>query len=55
MQDCKSVDPENRLLYDRVISEVIAEQAMRLENYIYGHGLYEKFIEEDKTGKRSDH
>lgn len=52
MRNCESVDPENRPRYYNVLGEIGAEQDMRLEHFLDRHELYDKFIEEDKAGKR---
>jgi hypothetical protein len=52
MDDCISVDPANHAKYYNVESEILAAQAQRLLSFISRHELYDKFIEEDKAGKR---
>jgi hypothetical protein len=52
MSECKSVDRENQRGYNNVDTEIMAEKAGRLESFVARHGLYDKFIEEDKAGKR---
>lgn len=52
MSECKSVDRENQRGYYNVDTEIMAEKAGRLESFVARHGLYDKFIEEDKAGKR---
>ena len=49
---CERVDPDNRSTYHNTESEVIAEQALRMENFIQRHRLWNKFIAEDEAGKR---
>ena len=52
MMECKAVDPENRRDYYMVCSEIDAAEVVRLEKFLVRHGLLDKFIEEDKAGKR---
>jgi hypothetical protein len=52
MFECKSVDRDNQPFYSNAIHEINADQAMRLEHFLDRHGLHDKFIEEDKAGKR---
>jgi hypothetical protein len=54
MWDCKSVDPDKNQTdyYHDAITEIDAVQGMRLEDFLDRHGLYDKFIAEDKSGKR---
>ncbi len=52
MSQCKSVDPENQRRYYNVIWESQADKITRLEKFLDRHGLYDKFIEEDKAGKK---
>ncbi len=52
MGDCRSVDPENRNPYYNVEGEINALMMIRLLDFLDRHGLYDKFIEEDKAGKR---
>lgn len=51
MFECKSVDPENRPRYYNVLGEIDAEKVIRLEKFLDRHGLYDKFIEEDRVRK----
>jgi hypothetical protein len=50
--ECKSVDPDNRQRYYNVLGEIDSAKVMRLEKFLDRHGLYDKFIEEDKSSKR---
>ena len=52
MHDCQKVDPENHRAYYDVMEETSAEEASRLLAFLVRHGLTNKFIEEDKAGKR---
>ena len=52
MFECTSVDPDNPLPYLNVNYQINVLQTMRLEHFLGRHGLYDKFIEEDKAGKR---
>ncbi len=52
LHDCERVDSNNRFIYHNTESEVIAEQALRMESFIQRHGLWNKFINEDSAGKR---
>jgi hypothetical protein len=52
MFECKSVDPDNVRLYHNVLSEVAATQVLRLERFLQRHDLYDRFIAEDRAGKR---
>src|SRR6266852_4491831 len=49
MNDCKSVDSENKRLYYNVAGEIQAERVIRLADFLDRHDLYAKFIEEDKA------
>jgi hypothetical protein len=52
MSECKSVDPDNLLLYYTVSSEIGGAELLRLTDFIDRHGLFDKFLEEDNAGKR---
>jgi hypothetical protein len=52
MIDCRSVDPENKLRYYNISGELASEKLIRFHHFLERHGLYDKFIEEDKAGKR---
>jgi hypothetical protein len=52
MGECTSVDPDNHALYFNVVGEIGSEELIRLEHFLDRHALLEKFIEEDKAGKR---
>jgi len=52
MDDCRSVDPANHGQYYNIVGEIQATQFQRLMSFVGRHGLYDKFIEEDKAGKR---
>lgn len=51
MNDCEDVDSDLRDRYDHTGSEILAAKAMRLEDFIDRHGMWEKFIAEDEQGK----
>jgi hypothetical protein len=48
MGECTSVDPENQRRYYNVRGEIQAVMVMRLEAFLERHGLFDKFIEEDR-------
>ena len=52
MFECKSVDPENGPRYYILQGEIDSARVVRLEHFLDRQGLYDKFIEEDKAGKR---
>jgi hypothetical protein len=52
MNDCQSVDPANRRKYYETIVEAISEVETREMAFIYRHGLYPQFVQEDEAGKR---
>src|SRR5437899_2944535 len=52
MEACSEVDLPNARKYFNTESEATATQAMRLSKFIRRHHLWEKFLAEDKEGKR---
>jgi len=52
MADCRVVDHDRSLYYDNVSAEISSAQLLRLERFVDRQGLWDKFIEEDKAGKR---
>jgi hypothetical protein len=52
MLECRSVDPDNQHRYYNVVGEIASVRIVRLERFLDRHGLYDKFIEEDKAGKK---
>jgi hypothetical protein len=52
MAECRTLDPENVRQYYHTLGDLGFDQASRLEHFLDRHGLYDKFIEEDKAGKR---
>ena len=52
MAKCRTLDPENVRQYYHTLGDLGFDQASRLENFLDRHGLFDKFLEEDKAGKR---
>ncbi|MGA9965133.1 MAG: hypothetical protein WBQ10_08005 [Terriglobales bacterium] len=52
MRDCIAVDPPNHKDYYNVFGEVASAKLESLEGFLIRHDLWDKFIEEDKAGKR---
>jgi hypothetical protein len=52
MMERQSVDPDHQHTYYNGCEEIDAEQVSRLEDFLQRHGLYDKFLAEDKSGKR---
>jgi hypothetical protein len=52
MRDCQSVDPANKIKYYNLQSEIVVENAMRLQHFVMRHEMWEQFIKEDAAGKR---
>ena len=52
MNDCKTVDPENKYRYYNVFAEIQAEQLFRAIHFLQRHNLDGNFIREDAEGKR---
>ena len=52
MDDCMSVDPENKVRYYNTESEVWVVQTARTADFLKRHQMWETFFEEDAAGKR---
>jgi hypothetical protein len=52
MSDCEKVDPENRLRYHNIESELTVEEKMRMEDFLHHHQLWDKFTTADADGER---
>lgn len=52
MDDCMSVDPENKVRYYNTESEVWVVQTARLKEFLKRHQMWDKFKEEDTAGQR---
>jgi len=52
MGDCEKVDPEFHERYRNTYTVATYDRVVRLERFLEGHNLYEKFIAEDGQGKR---
>jgi len=51
MAECRTLDPENVRQYYHTLGDLGFDQASRLEHFVDRHGLFDKFLEEDKAGK----
>jgi hypothetical protein len=51
MRDCEKVDPASADRYHNTGDEILAEQALRLQGFLYRHNLYNKFLAEDAQGR----
>jgi hypothetical protein len=52
IRECEKVDPENRLRYHNIESELTVEEKMRMEDFLHHHQLWDKFITADADGER---
>lgn len=52
MNNCITVDPENKTRYYNTVGEIDAEMLLRTESFIRRHALWSKFMGEDAAGKR---
>ncbi|HEY6339735.1 MAG TPA: hypothetical protein VIW68_14680 [Candidatus Sulfotelmatobacter sp.] len=52
MDDCMSIDPENKVRYYNTESEVWVVQMARTKDFLKRHQMWETFLEEDAAGKR---
>jgi hypothetical protein len=51
MFDCEKVDPASADRYHNTRDKILAEQALRLQGFLYKHNLYNKFLAEDAQGR----
>jgi hypothetical protein len=52
MDDCMSVDPENKVRYYNTESEVWVVQMGRMRDFLERHQVWDKFLDEDAEGQR---
>jgi hypothetical protein len=52
MDACQKIDPLHWHVYYNTSAEMDAERLGRYMNFVRRHGLYEKFIMEDRAGMR---
>jgi len=51
MRDCEKVDPASADRYHTTGDEILAEQALKLQGFLYRHNLYNKLLAEDAPGR----
>jgi len=52
MADCQTVDPANQVKYYNLQSEIVADEAIRMNHFLMRHDLMGQFLKEDSDGKR---
>jgi hypothetical protein len=52
MDDCMSVDPQNKVRYYNTESETVVVQKARMEDFLERYQMWDKFLDEDAAGQR---